>query len=309
MPFMVIRVNLNLRKMTELALQEEGLRRAASIANLLLVVALAYSLVQFIWHVLPAPTVQAPPPAPPMAGPTHGAAAQRVPEDVAHWHLFGIKPAADSSPVPSSAPLPETKLNLILRGVVAGSAPADSGAIIAEPSGQEEFYGIEAALPGGAILKEVYSDRVVLMRNGRLETLRLPVDQLSEAGTSQGIAPTGRAASARGGRAVSGQPSLREYRDMLLNDPRSVVAADLVRILPYNKGGRFGGYEVRPGRDAATLTRFGLRAGDVVTAVNGVPLNTPAAGLGILRDLRDAKQVRLDVQRNGVPQTIVLNLN
>lgn len=96
---------------------------------------------------------------------------------------------------------------------------------------------------------------------------------------------------------------------MLLNDPRSVVAADLVRILPYNKGGRFGGYEVRPGRDAATLTRFGLRAGDVVTAVNGVPLNTPAAGLGILRDLRDAKQVRLDIQRNGVPQTIVLNLN
>lgn len=305
MPFMVTRVNLSLRKIAEVTLEEAGLRRAASVANLLLVLALAYSLARFVWQVMPAPAVQAPPPLPPVTGPTSRAGVQRLPEDVARWHLFGIKPAADAVPVPSSAPLPETKLNLILRGVVAGTTPAESGAIIAEPSGQEEFYGIDAALPGGATLKEVYADRVVLMRNGRLETLRLPVDLLSEAGAT----PVGRTASAPASRAISGQPSLREYRDMLINDPRSVVAADLVRILPYNKGGRFGGYEVRPGRDAATLTRFGLRSGDVVTAVNGVPLNTPAAGLGILRDLRDAKQVRLDIQRNGVPQTIVLNLN
>ena len=56
MPFMLTRVNLNLRKFTELALEEEGLRRAASIANLLLVVAFSYCLAQFIWQVLPAPS-------------------------------------------------------------------------------------------------------------------------------------------------------------------------------------------------------------------------------------------------------------
>ncbi len=304
-----MRLHLDWRKAAEFLAQEELVRRLALGVNLLLVLSLAAVLAELTWKLVPAPPVEAPPVDMGLdmegAGPASGSAATGRPAPqaaggIAGLHLFGAKPASRPAAQPRPEVVPETRLQLVLRGVFASDDPEAAGAIVAERNGRESFYGVGDKLPGGAILQAVYPDRIVLLRGGRLETLRMPREGSGGAGarrtTSRAPAPA----------AASGA-SLREYRDMLLNNPQQF--ADKVRYRPYTEGGRMRGYEIQPGRDAGFLTRFGLQPGDVVTSVNGITLNSPAKGLSILRSLAKTDRVRVEILRNGIPQTIDLNVN
>lgn len=273
--------------------------RATMLVQMLLVLWLGASLADLTWKLWPGPEPRLEPP-PVQARPSGQAAgggSQAPRRDISRWHLFGEKPAAGVPARPAVADLPETQLNLTLRGVVASDVAGESGAIIGTPDGLERFYGINDELPGGAMLTEVFADRVVLERNGRLETLRLPKEALDQA---QGRSVRDQPPS------PGQQPTLAEVRDMVLSDPQRV--SDLVRIAPHSEGGRFIGYELQPGRDAALLNRLGLEPGDVVTSVNGVELNSPAKALNVLRTLAEADRVRVNIQRNGVPRSLVINL-
>lgn len=278
--------------------------RASRIVFMVLLVLLAAVLAQLTWKLLPAPDELAPPPVP--RGTVGTAAPQERQWNIAQWHLFGVKPQDARLEVPVES-LPETTLNLALRGVVASARPGeDSGAIIGAPNGADSFYPVEARLPGGATLKEVYADRVVLERSGRLETLRLPKESLD------GGAPPARTAA---GRQQAPLPrelpvesrTLQEYRDIALTNPQQL--GDVVNISPRNVDGRFVGYEVQPGRDPGLLDRVGLVPGDVVTSINGIALDTPARALSVLRSLQGADQVRVDFQRDGVPQTATVSVH
>jgi general secretion pathway protein C len=54
---------------------------------------------------------------------------------------------------------------------------------------------------------------------------------------------------------------------------------------------------------------MGLAPGDVVTSVNGVKLDSPAKALSLLRGLSSADEVRLEIERGGVPQSLIVNIN
>lgn len=295
-----MKLNLDWNKSLELLTQETVLQRLARVTNVLLILLLTATLAELTWQLMPAPALQAPP-----LRTTGGALQAASPTaasgggDIATLHLFGEK---SSRPAPVQRPVeaPETRLQLILRGVFASDDAAAAGAIIAERNGKESFYGVGDQLPGGAVLKTVYEDRIVLMRSGRLETLRMPREEVA-AGRRQ----TPRSVGA--GSAGGAEQSLRELRDMVLDNPQQL--ADKVQLRPHTEGGRMVGYQVRPGRDARFLSRFGLQAGDVVTAVNGTRLDSPARGLSILRSLARSDRVRLEIKRNGVPQTIELDVN
>jgi general secretion pathway protein C len=283
---------LDWKRATDLVFMESVQRRAAAVAQLLALVLLAATLAAVTWRLVPARDTPAPPPARAAAP---GGAEQKW--NIAQWHLFGVRPA--EVPVGSVESLPETNLNLLLRGVVATSPDGKGGgAIIGVPNGAEDYYALDARLPGGAVLSEVYPDRVVLNRGGRLETLRLPREVLEN-----GPPPDARAEAEAGGDQA---PSLRQYRDMLVSNPQQF--SDLVKVAPRSEGGRFIGYEIQSGRDQALFDRLGLAPGDVVTSVNGISLDSPAKALGILRTLVGADDVRVDILRNGVPESLVISV-
>jgi len=103
-----------------------------------------------------------------------GASAARLPVDrVAEWDLFGRAAPVNTAPVTAPTEAPKTRLQLTLRGVAASKAGEDAHAIIADPSGRERRYRQGEAVPGGASLAEVHENRVLLLRNGRYETLPL----------------------------------------------------------------------------------------------------------------------------------------
>ncbi|MRI34632.1 hypothetical protein EOPP23_16740 [Endozoicomonas sp. OPT23] len=87
--------------------------------------------------------------------------------------LFGFSNKAEAQK--QGADIPKTRLNLTLRGALGelGSRTDEASAII-QSSSQDKLYGIGDTLPGGATLKEIHSDHVVLNRGGQLETLSFP---------------------------------------------------------------------------------------------------------------------------------------
>ncbi len=275
--------------------------------NVVLVLMLSYSLAQMSWRMAPEP---APLPAPPLtlsspAVKSGNSASQgsSLVRQLPQWHLFGKVSVASAAPVREE--IPETKLKLTLRGLLASDKPEESWAIIAGPSGKEEFYKIGGKkLPGNAKLTEIHSDRIVLERRGKYETLRLPKESLNlKSTTSTASRSSGTVRSMASGRHIS----LREYRDTLLNNPDKV--ADLVTIAPVRKRGRFVGYSLQPGRDPEFLRQYGLQPGDIVTSVNGVALDSPVKGFGVLRDLTSASSLEIEIERNGRRQHFSLPVN
>ncbi len=285
--------------------QETFLRRATTVVNLVLLCLLTYTVAELTWRFIPAP-VSLPPPKPPAQAESVQSPSLKT-WNIARWNLFGVKQEIREPVKPAVAEIPETKLKLILRGIFASDDPTQGGAIIADPRNQENFYTVGSQVPGNAVLKEIYPDRVVLMRNNQFETLRLPKEsvELQDGGRSASP-PSAIPRSSRDSTSKINGAGLREYRDALVNNPQQIV--NLVQISPKNEGGRFLGYEVQPGRDKSFLSRFGLQPGDIVTSVNGIELDTPAKGLNLLRSLPDTNEYRIELMRNGQRQSYVVNL-
>ncbi|RMF13743.1 MAG: hypothetical protein D6758_12690 [Gammaproteobacteria bacterium] len=101
------------------------------------------------------------------------------PNVIVSRHLFGqpVKQVAEPV-VPEN--LPETHLRLTLRGVADGTDNDIEGALIEGPDRRTDFYRTGESLPGGAVLRDIRSDSVVLDRSGRLETLSFPEDTVSD---------------------------------------------------------------------------------------------------------------------------------
>jgi len=94
------------------------------------------------------------------------------PTEIAHWHLFGLSGKQNTAPA-SVINAPETKLKLTLRGIVAENDKHRGFAIIQKPDNKEKHFSINDSIFGLATLKEIYTDRVIILRKGTYETLTL----------------------------------------------------------------------------------------------------------------------------------------
>jgi len=281
-------------------------RRLPFAAFLGLLVLAGYLAAHLTWQFMPAGTgtegaaARAPLRPAPGQSPQHGPAA-----DIAAAHLFGT--AAASSAEPSAVDAPETSLDLTLLGVAAGSSGAPSQAIISSgSSGHQDTYGVGAKLPGGALIRRILPDRVVIAHNGRLESLRLPV-----AGTS--ILASNMSFGNGGGRSGAGKqqhrapPSPAQVRKKIESNPKSL--SDYMRLRPYAKKGHLEGYRVYPGKFPALFRKTGLRPGDIVTKVNGIDLDNPKANMRAISQIKNAKgPVHLVVQRGGKSVQVTVNI-
>lgn len=214
---------------------------------------------------------------------------------IASTHLFG---EAGTEPLTTAIDAPETQLNLQLRGAIAANDAALSHAIIADGEGKDQVYFINDAVPGGALLHEVYPDRVILNRAGVLEALRLP--RVSE-GLGNQPRPNAMPSFSEDGAAAGAM------QQMMQADPSSFT--DILRPQPYMPNGELKGYRVYPGRDRRKFAALGLRPGDLITDINGQALNNLQGGMEVFRSLAGAPQIAVTIERNGSPMTLTLDTN
>lgn len=265
--------------------------------SLLLVVAIAWYLAKITWLLYPPPgaIVWEPPPAPSEARSDGGAARDFSP--LLATRLFGkaeARPATEPTGPSDQDALdaPDTRLNLTLRAAVAATDPERAHAIIADASGDEQVYFLRDSIPGGATLHQVRTDRVILMRAGILEALRLPREFDGAA-----AAPVNRRTARR-----SAAPTVQQVVQQ-----NATTFTNVIRPQPFMPNGQLRGYRIYPGRNRQQFSALGLRPGDLVTAVNGISLTNPAEGMQIFRSLGDATQVSLTVERNGQSQNMTLD--
>ena len=205
-------------------------------------------------------------------------------------HLFGRAPASSTA---LGTHAPRTDLPLVLTGVIADRNPHAGMAILGPSAGAAKVYEVGDRIPGGARLRAVLPRKVLLERDGRLESLALPKQvALAE--------PT---ASSEAG----GSPRfVQRMRELVTRRPNLV--ADLMRPEPVFSGGRQLGYRVYPGNDPQAFTQLGFKPGDLVTAIDGTPLNDPAQDQQILNTLGSSSQASVTVLRNGRQRVLTLNL-
>jgi general secretion pathway protein C len=259
---------------------------APTVVTVVLVIGLAAQLAALVWRVLAPEQGMAPVASPPASAPAGPNLA-----NIVGAHLFGTA-AVEASGDAASAPA--TSLRLTLAGTIAGQDPAKGWAIIGQTAQDAKVYATGASIPGGAKLREVYADRVILERGGRLEALALP----RLAG--------GAAAPSAATRSAPAQPSLAQSVPALSRrDP--VTVSEFIRPQPVFAGGQQKGYRVYPGRNRAQFASVGLMPGDLVTAVNGSPLNDPNSGLETLRGISAGGAVTLTIERNGTEQQLTID--
>ncbi len=161
-------------------IDREWLKRwLPGLVTVLLLLLLAHALARLTWAVAPEPEREGPAGVGLQPGTTPGRAPGRddAARAVAAWHLFGeARERAETTEIPREAP--ETTLQLTLNGVIASRERQAASAIVSGPDGKEKGYTVDEELPGGARLKEIYRDRVILWHKGRYETLRLRREKL-----------------------------------------------------------------------------------------------------------------------------------
>jgi len=211
-------------------------------------------------------------------------------------YLFGKPKAVGAQVAYQIKTPPKTQLNLKLHGIYYSSEPMKSFAMIEAANGKSAFYRVGQSFSSGAVLHKIEPQLVILLRNGRYETLALVGIKKNQKNQSQDRRvknDTSRIAD----NDLRPEKLLGHYQRQLQTNPNSLMK--LMRIYPVKQGGRFVGYRIKPGKDASLLSRFNLQSGDILTAVNGVKLDSPLKGLGLIQQLATAGQIDLVVLRNG----------
>ena len=210
---------------------------------------------------------------------------------ITNAHLFGAAPVAPQD----GANAPQTSIPLVLTGTIAGNDPQNGLAILGQTAQTAKVYAVGDNVPGGAKLHSVYSDRVVIDRNGQLESLALP----HQMNTGSGPPPSTAALQGDGG-------SIERMRRMITDQPG--LLADVMRPQPVIDHGHMNGFRVYPGRNRLAFMRLGLRPGDQVTAINGTPLDDRDRSEQILHTLSSSSEAHVTVIRNGQQQDLTLNI-
>ncbi|HEV7166168.1 MAG TPA: type II secretion system protein GspC [Gammaproteobacteria bacterium] len=264
---------------------------APTLAATALILVIAWLLAELTWALLPQPKSVAGAYAPTPVAVAH----QPVAGSIADRHLFGTSAPTNSNV--SNAP--DTTLALTLHGIVAGKSAKDSRALIVA-NGDEEPYAVGASLPGGAVIRAIFPDRVMLERDGRMEALRLPK---ADSGTGMATADSPPAAQA----ASAPLPqNLGQLRQEIVNNPQRLM--DVIRAMPVQEQGKLTGYRIYPAGNSPVFAQLGLHPGDVVTAVNGIPLTDPAQSMRVLASIKTSEQISITLLRNGQIQSQVLQM-
>lgn len=285
---------------------ERHSRALPRVVEALLIVLLALALAQLVWRLVPVPESAAwtAPPAPPSAA---SVAASRGPnvELVAGAHLFGQYEAPAEPELSELEEAPDTQLDLTLLGILAATAERGSRALINASNGEEKPYAIGDDIVRSVTLQAIFPDRVILSRNGRLETLRLDKNAPPRPLRSQPSPSEAGDYGAEDDYSDQNASLLADVREELLADPSR--ASDYIRVQPASSGGQLRGYRIYPGRNREVFTSAGLRPGDLVTQVNGIQLNDANTALQMLGQLSSADSLTVVIERGGQVQTLNVN--
>jgi type II secretion system protein C len=184
-------------------------------------------------------------------------------------------------------------LQLALVRTIPGASSTSGQALIGTDREHPQTYLAGAILETGARLAEIYPDHVVLVKGNRRALLYVEGNGKS-AGVASDIADMTK---------VGGPVAAVEEQQL-----SSAPVTDFVRSQPVYENGVIVGFQIYAGRQSAAFNRWGLKPGDVVTALNGQPLSDSDQAMELLNSLTSGATLTAKIRRNGAQDTeVVLN--
>ena len=190
--------------------------------------------------------------------------------------------------------LPISSLNLVLTGVIAS---ASGGYALISVNGQaQEPFSVGQAVTGNAVLQAVYPDRVVIQRNGALESLMLEGAEKTPMEQWTPPAATYRPPAASGN--IVQETGTNRYtveREQLAAQMRTPDFLRQATMIPSKSGG-FLMQQIQAG---SLYEKLGLRAGDVIKVVNGLPVNSAEDAVRLYQQMSNIGAVQMEITRDG----------
>lgn len=281
--------------------------------NSLLVIGIGYALAVLSLKLLPQPEIQVT-----RVDPTTITGGQRPALDklqlsrqIAAVQLFGNAAEPKKEEPKRKEPIAKTKLNLKLTGVAAYEPQEKAIAIINTGGSDEAAFKVGEKIIGQTTLKAVYPDRVILDNNGREEVLELP-ETVTPIAVRQPAVQRQQASNVNQAQASNTGPidnlpqTPGALRDTLAKNPS--MLGRIVSAEPYQENGKLRGYRITPKQNPEILEAQGIVAGDVITRVNNIELNSQKQGVRALRNAVKAQSLEVTILRDGVEIPISISL-
>lgn len=181
-------------------------------------------------------------------------------------------------------------------------AGADSLALV-RVGREVQSFRLDDKLAGGGRIEGIERNQVTI-RNGDQS---LTVLELLE-GAVAPAAPRPQTGQAEGIRAVGA--NTWQVSRATAEAARQNIAQQLrlATMEPRIIDGRTDGFIIKVLNRRSLLTTMGLQRGDVVMKVNGMSLDSPEKALQIMQQLREARQLTVDLERNRQPLTFTYEL-
>jgi len=286
------------------------------VVNLILLALAAYSASSIVGtalaaRLIPAPeVVLSPPPA---------ALEQDQVKPQTYYALIPKRDIFNSAPPPvtpsAAAPPPAvTQLKLKLWGT-AVNATGGSYSIIEDLGARKQgVYGMHSQVPGGATVKAIEWDKVVLLHNGKDEVLEIEKPTMGGPGKSVPAQAPPVSPPSAGGPDASGiqQTAENEYTvpktevDSALENMSQLFTQ--IRAVPHFEGGESVGFRLFAIRRGSLFDKIGLKNGDILRSINGNAMNDPSKAMALMQELKDTSSLRVEATRNQQPVTLTYTI-
>jgi general secretion pathway protein C len=241
----------------------------------------------------------------------------------------------DGIPVPSD-------MDVNLLGAMVANNPDYSVALIQDPTSKTTYVaGVGEFIGPDAEVLEIYRDRVIIRRKGRLEFIKLDDSLMGNPSATRtlgtaGIVPPA-AIDLKSGTLNDKTPNLRKKdgpsspaeaveaarqknnegvnkvadgkfeldRDAIndqLQDPKAL--AKQARIIPNYSDGKRAGIKLVGVTPGGVFGKIGIRSGDIVHSINGEKVTSQNKAFELLDGMRKANNVQIEIERGGKRQSI-----
>ncbi|HMT92381.1 type II secretion system protein N [uncultured Thiothrix sp.] len=150
---------------------------------------------------------------------------------------------------------------------------------------------------------EMVPDQLMLQQQ-EIEQQKLQQEEIEEEGKAQqaplvpGAAPPQVPQPQIDPEANAGSASdLSSFRQQVAQNNLKLL--EVVRPSPVSEKGQLTGFRVVPGQNEALFRQTGLQAGDIVTGINGTPLNSNSSSLQAMQGLMSSASADLTILRAG----------
>ena len=201
---------------------------------------------------------------------------------------------------------PQTSLNLKLVGLMYSLDANQARAIIENPGDGARSYSIYERVADNAEIHSIEPDRVILLHAGRQEALMLDPEQ-----EPPGSAP-GTESQPTDYRINNQAPVKSQAAPEQSSANTSRKLDDLMRdfsATPVMEEGELVGFRLAALRDPGILNDWGIDPSDVITAVNGMPLNSQGRVMVLYNKLKKAGEFELTLDNGGNSRTITVEVD